>query len=155
MGTITSIIDTVLTPPLASLQQVLDTGGPYSAGDHPLENFSTGGAFLLPAGTYGVSGTYGVVVNTTTFPPAAGQLIGFNGIIGGQDKDENEYRDRIAQLVLYHQLPITGLFAPFQRFDVFHGVETFMWPVYLGSPAWLGLHVFPNFAVDLYYLCVL
>lgn len=152
MPSVTSVIDTVLTPPLAALQQVLDTNGPFGAGDYAISSFHTDGAFLLPAGDYDVGGTYGVLVVGTILP---GKLIGFNGIVGGQDKSEDYFFDRIAQVVTYHQLPITGYYAPLQRFDVHYVNDVFLWSAYIGSGEIVGLHVFPNMQVDLYWLCVL
>lgn len=149
----TSIIDTVTTPPLASLQQVLDLGGPYS-GDHTFSTFMTNGAFLLPAGTYAVGGTYGVIVQTSTFPAAAGRELGWNDAsfptISG-----DQYFDRIAQVCLLHQLPITGAYVISETFDVHLPSQLFLWPAYLGGGTRIGLHVFPNFAVELFYMCVL
>lgn len=149
----TGIIDTITTPPLASLQQVLDTNGPFT-GDHTFTQFHTDGAFLLPAGNYDVSGTYGVIVQASTFSPAGGRILGWNDAsfptISG-----DEYIDRIAQVVLLHQLPITGAFVITQTFDVHLASQTMLWPVYLGSGSKVGLHVFPNYAVEMFYLCVL
>jgi len=152
--TTTSIIDTVTTPPLAALQQVLDTGGPYAGGNHTLSTFTTNGAFLLPAGTYGVSGTYGVLVITSTFPASAGFEIGWNDA-GFPVASGDQYEDRIAQVCMIHTLPISGAQVITQIFDVHTPAQLLLWPVYLGSAAVIGLHVFPNFAVELYYMCVL
>lgn len=151
----TDIIDQLATPPLVALQQVLDTGGPYSGGDHVLDNFTTSGAFLLPAGTYSVNGVYGVVVRTTTIPSHAGVGKGFNGIVGGQDQDMDNYLDRIAQVCLFKSFPVTGAIYAIQTFDVHYATQLFLWPGLIGGPNHIGLHVFPNFAVDLYYMCVL
>jgi hypothetical protein len=154
MPTSTSIIDTVSTPPLASLQQVLDTNGPFSAGDHTISTFVTNGAFLLPAGTYDIGGTYGVIVQASTFPASAGRVLGWNDVtfptISG-----DEYFDRIAQVCLLHQLPITGAYVITETFDIHLPSQLLLWPVYLGSAAKVGLHVFPNFAVELFWMCVL
>jgi len=155
MPSITDIIDTIATPPLAAMQQVRDTNGPFGPGDHSISQFHTDGAFLLPAGNYDVSGTYGCLVIPTVFPPQAGFTVGFNGIIGGQDQSENNFHDRIAQLILYHQLPITGAWIPMERFESFYSRNLFLWPAYLGSGGQCGLHVFPNFSVDLFWMCVL
>lgn len=155
MPSITDIIDTVATPPLASLQQVLDTNGPFAPGDHTITQFHTNGAFLLPSGNYSVGGTYGLLVVASTIPGNAGQLIGFNGLVGGQDKDENTYADRIAQVVLYHQLPISGYWAATQRFDIHYSAELNLWPALIGSGGAVGLHVFPGWSVDLFWMCVL
>jgi len=151
----TDIISSLATPPLVSLQQVLDTGGPYGGGDHVLDNFTTSGAFLLPAGTYAVAGTYGVVVRATTIPAAAGHTIGFNGIVGGQDIDMDVWHDTIAQLCLLKSFPITGAIYPIQVEYIHLATELVLWNGLTAAPNHIGLHVFPNWAVDLYYMCVL
>lgn len=154
MPTTTGIIDTVTTPPFASLQQVLDTNGPYAAGDHTLTQFHTGGAFLLPAGNYDVSGTYGVIVQVSTFPARAGRLLGWNDAAFPTISGDT-YQDRIAQVCLLHSLPISGATIITETFDVNLPQQLFLWPVYLGSGTKVGLHVFPGFAVELFYMCVL
>lgn len=148
------VIDTVTTPPFASLQQVLDTGGPYGAGSRTLGTFHTGGAFLLPAGTYDVSGTYGVIVQASTFPARAGRLLGWNDAAFPTISGDT-YQDRIAQVCLLHTLPITGATVITETFDIYLPQQLNLWPVYLGAGTKLGLHVFPGFAVDLFYMCVL
>jgi hypothetical protein len=154
MPTTTSIIETVTTPPLASLQQVLDTAGPYAGGDHTLSDFTTNGAFLLPAGTYGVGGTYGLIVQASTFPAAAGRTLGWNDATFPTISGDN-YHDRIAQVCLLHQLPITAAYVISETFDVFLPSQMMLWPVYIGAGTKIGLHVFPNWAVELFYMCVL
>lgn len=154
MPTVGSIIDTVTTPPLASLQQVLDTGGPYGAGSHLRASFHTSGAFLLPAGTYDVGGTYGVLVQVQgAVPVHAGQTEGFNdgSVVGSGDR----YNRRIAQVCLLHQLPISGAWVITEMHDQFTIQALYLWNVNLGSPAKLGLHVTPGWSVDLYYMAVL
>lgn len=155
MPTVTDIIDSVATPPLVALQQVLDSLGPYSGGDHVLDNFHTNGAFLLPAGTYAVAGTYGVVVRATTIPAAAGRTVGFNGIVGGQDISCDTWHDRIAQVCLLKSFPITGAIYPIQFEDVYQATQLILWAGLTAAPNHIGLHVFPNWEVDLYYMCVL
>lgn len=155
MPSLTSIIDTIATPPLASLQQVLDTHGPFAAGDHAIDSFHTDGAFLLAAGDYFVSNTYGVVVRVTTFPAAAGRQIGFNGLVHGQDQDQDVYHDNIAQVNLFHQFPVSGAYYPTQVWQINMGTTLLLWPGYIGSAVTVGLHVFPNYEVDLYWMCVL
>lgn len=154
MPTATSVIDTVTTPPLASLQQVLDTNGPYAAGDHTLTSFHTNGAFLLPAGDYDIGGTYGVIVQASTFPSGAGRLLGWNDAAYPTISGDT-YNDRIAQVCLLHQLPITGAWMISQTFDIFLPSQLELWPVYIGSGGRIGLHVFPHFAIELFYMCVL
>ena len=155
MPSATSVIDVITTPPLASLQQVLDTNGPYHAGDHEIVSFHTNGAFLLPAGDHDVSGTYGVLVIATTIPAAAGHTIGFNGLISGQDRSCDLWHDRIAQVCLFHQFPISGAWLNTDIFDVHYASQLILWSVFVGSGGRIGLHIFPNWAVDLYFMCVL
>jgi hypothetical protein len=154
MPSITDIIDTVASPPLASLQQVLDTTGPYAAGDHTITNWTTNGAFLLPSGTYQVNGTYGVIVQASTFPAQAGRILGWNDA-GFPTISGDEYLDRIAQVCLLHQLPVTGAYVITNTWDVHLASELILWQPLLGSGQKIGLHVFPNFAVDLFWMCVL
>lgn len=154
MPTVTDIIDTITSPPFASLQQVLDTNGPYAAGDHTLTQFHTDGAFLLPAGTYGVGGTYGVIVRVNgAIPPGAGFKIGWSDPLSIYVEDE--YEDPICQVVQQHQLPITSAYVTTTLEWVSRLEEWIPWNVLLGSGARVGLHVEPNWAVDLFYLCVL
>jgi hypothetical protein len=154
MPTTTGIIDTITTPPLAALQQVLDTNGPYAAGDHTLANFHTNGAFLLPAGTYDVGGTYGVLVQASLFSPGGGRNLGWNDVSFPTISGDN-YIDRIAQVCLLHQLPITGAWIITQTFDIHLASQMCFFSPYIGSGGRLGLHVFPHYAVELFYLCVL
>jgi hypothetical protein len=154
MPTITDVIDAVATPPLASLQQVLDTGGPYGPGSHYLQNFTTNGAFLLPAGTYGISGTYGVLTSINgAIPPQLGFSFGFNDATLVSSGDE--YHQRFVQVCLLHQLPITGAFIITETHDVNLVQQLFLWPSLIGSAARLGLYVAPGIHIDLFYLCVL
>lgn len=148
------IIDTVTTPPFATLQQVLDTGGPYSGGDHTLATFATNGAFLLPAGVYDVSGTYGLIVQASAFPARAGRTLGWNDAAFPTISGDT-YQDRIAQVCLLRTLPITGATVITETFDITLPQQTQLWPVYIGAGIKLGLHVFPGFSVELFYLCVL
>lgn len=154
MPTTTNIIDVISTPPLASLQQVLDTGGPYGPGSHTLTTFSTNGAFLLPAGSYAVSGTYGVIaVVNGTIPPAAGFQIGWHDPLA--ISDASYYYDAIGQVLVQHQLPITGAWVTAQL-EWLHELQTFFyWTLSIGTPGRVGLYVAPNWHIDLYYLCVL
>lgn len=154
MPTTVDIIDAVTSPPLTTLQQVLDTNGPYGPGSHTLTDFHTDGAFLLPAGTYSVSGTYGCIVQVNGIvPPAAGFTIGWNDVSILASGDV--YEDRIAQFCLLHTLPITGAKVIYQVQDINLISQTVYFPVLVGSAATIGLYVQPNWHVDLYYLCVL
>jgi hypothetical protein len=154
MPTPTGIIDAIATPPLVAMQQVLDIGGPYAGGDHTLTNFTTSGGFVLPAGTYAIAGTYGVIVQASTFPLVAGRILGWNDpsfpTISG-----DAYLDRIAQVCLLYNLPTTGATIIKETFDVHLPSQLFLWPGLIGGPSGIGLHVFPNFEVELFFMCIL
>jgi len=154
MPVTTSVVEALTAPPFASLILVLDQSGPYSTGDYTLDTFNTSGAFLLPAGTYGIGGTYGAIVAARgLFPPGAGVSFGW------QDEQTFPFGDvyarRIAQLVLQHFLPIAGKWVTTQLQDIKTLEETVFWPVLVLSGARVGLHVEPGWSVDLYYFCVL
>ena len=150
----TDIIQSITSPPFASLQQVLDTAGPYGPGDHTLTQFTTNGAFLLPAGTYDVGGTYGVIVRVNgTIPPAEGFKIGWSD--PSSIYVENSYYNPIVQVVQQHLLPITSAYVT-TTIQWVNQLESWIpWNVLLGSGARVGLHVEPNWHVDLFYMCVL
>lgn len=154
MPDVASIIDTLATPPLGALNPVLDTSGPYAFGDHTLTTFTTTGSMLLPAGTYQVHGTYGViVVPNGAIPTAWGYRTGYDsgGALGGEG---HTYYNRFCQVVPQHQLA-SGLYLPLDLLDV-HSIPWYtLWPFRLVGGDRLGLHVEPAIAVDLYYLCVL
>jgi hypothetical protein len=156
MPSTTDIIQLLNAPPISALQQVLDLNGPFAAGDHTITAFLTNGAFLLPAGTYPVVGTYGVVVRASTIPIRAGHLIGFNGIVGGQDQACDTYYDVFAQVVQFRTFPITGAIYPITFFNITHATTFLSWAAFSGSsPDYVGLHVAPGWAVELYWMCVL
>lgn len=154
MTATTGLIDALAFPPLGSLNPVLDDGGPYATGDYSLSTFTTGGAFLLPAGTYQVHGTYGVItVPSGAIPAAWGYEIGFDS--GGALGNEGwRFFNRFCQLVPMHQL-FSGFLLPLDRHDCNFAVDYLLWPFRLIGGDVLGLHVEPGVAVDLYYLCVL
>lgn len=150
----TGIIDSLAMPPLSTLLPVLDTGGPYGAGSHERDTFTTTGAGLLPAGTYQVNGTYGVIVVVNgAIPPTWGWAEGFTsgGALGSEGV---RYDNRICQLVPTHQV-LSGFFAPLDYVDVHYVPQMLLWPVRLGGGSRLGLYVSPDIAVDLFYMCVL
>ena len=156
MPSVTGIIDTVATPPLASLQQVLDVRGPYPPGNYRLDTFDTNGAFLLPAGTYSISGTYGVIAQVAgPIPQFAGLDVGWVDPFGSIFASGETYEPLIAQLNLIHFLPITSAGVITNTLDMHRLQELMLWPALLLSPANLGLYVSPNWSVDLLYLCVL
>ncbi len=149
-----SVIDVLAFPPLGSLNPVLDDNGPYSFGDHTFTTWHTSGAFALPAGTYQVHGTYGVIVRLNGAPPApwgvtigydSGGAVGFEGFI---------WEHRFAQLVVMHQL-LSGFFTTVDLTDIVTTAQSVFWPFRLIGGDQIGLHVEPGVAVDLYYLCIL
>jgi len=147
-----SIIDTVLNLPLDALQQVLDTSGPYAAGDHTLTQFTTTGGFVLPAGTYQVHGTYGVIWQANgTFPPEVGVSIGYSDPLAYPVGDI--YEPRLIQVVPQVQLPTTGLWVATDITDgrTLRGLVT--WPLHVANQR-LGIHITPGWAFDLFYLCI-
>ncbi len=154
MPATSGVIDALATPPIASLQQVLDTNGPYGAGSHTIANFHTGGAFILPAGTYPISGTYGVLtVINGAIPPGLGLEIGWQD--SGITDDGDIYYDRTLQLAIEHQLPITGAYVITNLYSSYRMTELFLWQGIVDAPSRIGLYVAPNLSFDLYFMCVL
>ncbi len=154
MSAESSIWDSLSFPPLGLLKPVLDTTGPYSAGDYNLDEFTTDGSFVLPVGTYQVHGTYGViVVPNGTIPVTWGYSIGYDsgGALGNEG---NVYENRFCQVVPQHQV-LSGFYLPLDRFDVTVVPWYTLWPFRLIGGDRLGLHVTVGITVDLYYLCVL
>jgi len=154
MPTSTGIIDLLSTPPFASLQQVLDTNGPYGPGDYTLSSFTTTGGFLLPAGTYDLgAGVYGVLVQVTSVPSTTGLNFGWNDATFPTASGD-EYLDRMVQVCLLHQLPITGAYVITDVRDIHLVQELLLWPFLLGSTAKLGVHVNPGFECDLFFMVI-
>lgn len=153
MSAPTGVIDLIAFPPLGTLNPVLDTGGPYGFGDYNLTTFTTGGAFALPAGTYQVHGTYGVMVVAASTPVTWGFSIGYDSgsALGNEG---NIYENRFCQLAPQHQL-FSGFYATLDLIDVHTVPLMALWPFRLIGGDRLGLHVEPSVSVDLYYLCVL
>jgi hypothetical protein len=153
MPTQTGIIDAVTTPPLSLLQQVLDTNGPYGAGIHTLTQFHTDGAFLLPAGTYDVGGTYGLIARLHgAIPLPWGYEIGWND---GASQDESFWDNRLAQVVVQRQLPITSAWVTTSKFDLHEFQRLELWPLFIGGGSRIGLYVAPDIEIDLFYMCLL
>lgn len=152
MPTPSGVIDQFLHPPLGLLNPVLDTAGPYGPGSSTRNTFVTTGAFLLPAGTYAVSGTYGVIaVPNGAISTHEGVQFGWNDgsrpLVSG-----DRYYDRFGQINVIHTL-LSGVEVITQQFDL-TSIENFMlWDVAL--PSAIGIWVNPFSAIDLYYLCVL
>lgn len=152
MPTPGGVIDQFLHPPLGLLNPVLDEAGPYGPGSSTRSTFVTSGAFLLPAGTYQVSGTYGVIaVPNGAIPTVFGIDLGWNDA-GYPLASGDHYRERFGQINVIHQL-LSGVTVITQQFDL-DTLENFaLWDVAL--PAAIGIWVNPSMNMDLYYLCVL
>jgi hypothetical protein len=144
----------LISPPIALLDPVLDENGPYAAGDHTITDFLTTTAHgLLPAGTWPIGGTYGVVIVPTTIPATWGYDIGYDsgGPIGAEGY---VYENRFAQVVIMHGA-ISGGFITVEVVNC-HLVQTFVPTPFipLGADRF-GLNVSPGVAVDVYFMCLL
>jgi hypothetical protein len=152
MPGVTGVIDQFLHPPLGLLNPVLDDAGPYGPGTSTRTTFHTSGAFLLPSGTYDVSGTYGlVIVVNGSIPPTAGFEFGWDGA-GGALYSGNKYYDRFGQIVVIHTL-LSGAGVITQEQSIDHLQTLMLWETAL--PAEIGIWVNPSMALDLFYLCLL
>src|SRR6266478_3169438 len=122
------IIDSIATPAIATLQQVLDTNGPFGPGSHTFTTFHTTGGFLLPPGDYSILGVYGVLcVVNGAIPAGAGYRIGWRGPGGTVTEDESNYQQRIAQLVVQHTLPTTGAHVTTTAEDMYTLSKLMLW----------------------------
>jgi hypothetical protein len=156
MPVTTTVIDNVTAPPFATLQQVLDTHGPYGAGSHNLLTFTTNGAFLLPAGTYQVNGTYGVIVAVHgAIPHQAGFSIGYNDPGGIILYSGDVYEQRIAQVNVLRNSALAPAWVATEVEDISQILQLVQYAPYLGAGMQIALHVEPNWSVDLFYQCVL
>jgi len=152
MPTPAGVIDQFLHPPLGLLNPVLDEAGPYGPGTSTRNTFTTSGAFLLPAGTYNVSGTYGVIATVNgPIPVTAGFDDGWDdagySVITG-----TRYYDRFAQINVIHQL-LSGAPVITQQFDLDTITKFVLFDVAL--PAAIGIWCNPFMSIDLFYLCIL
>lgn len=107
---------------------------------------------MLPAGTYGVAGTYGIVwALNGAIPPTLGTLDGWVDPIGSI-ADGVRYDQRLAQLVIQHQL-LGGAFLNTQIVDIHYLTGGFTFDNAL--PSRIGIWVAPPLLLDLFYLCIL
>jgi hypothetical protein len=151
----TGVANILVTPPLSTLAPILDENGPYGTGDHTITDFLTTVAHgLLPAGTWPIGGTYGVIVEVNGAIPATwGYDLGYDS--GGAVGTEGwRYHNRFAQVVVMHQI-LGGAFITIQQHDV-HSIQDWLPTVFipLGGDR-MGLHVSPGVAVDLFFMCLL
>jgi len=151
----TGVANILVSPPIALLRPVLDENGPYSFGSHTITDFLTTTSHgLLPAGTWPIGGTYGVVVQPNGSIPATwGFDIGYDS--GGAIGNEGDiYENRFAQVVIMHQA-IGGGFITIEQVDI-HQVQQFVpTPFVPVGGDRLGLFVSPGVAVDLFFMCLL
>lgn len=151
----TGVANVLVTPPISLLTPVLDENGPYTFGSHTITDFLTTTAHgLLPAGTWPIGGTYGVVVQVNgAIPVTLGYSLGYDsgGAVGFEGY---RYFERFAQVVVMHQ-SLSGAFITIQDQDVTH-VQEWIPTVFipLGGDR-IGLFVEPAVAVDLYFMCLL
>jgi len=152
--TLSGIIDSLVIPPIGTLIPCLDSGGPYYAGSWSFNTFTTPGAGAMPAGTYSVHWTYGVIaIVNGTIPAGWGWVDGFDS--GSALGSEGYYyHNRFCQIVPMHEL-LSGLLCPMEVIDVHRPFQINTWPLRLIGGDQLGLHVSPGISIDLYYLCVL
>ena len=150
----TGVAQFLVTPPLSTLRPVLDENGPYAPGDHTITDFLTSGVGLLPAGTWGIGGTYGVLVQLSgAIPSTWGFSKGYDS--GGPVGIEgNYYYNRFAQVVIMHQV-IGGAYVTIQIEDI-HYIQQYVPTIFipLGGDR-MGLHVTPDVSVDLFFMCLL
>lgn len=146
------IVDSILHPPLSLLRQVLDTAGPYGPGSSTRNTFTTDGTWILPAGTYGVAGTYGIFwALNGAIPPTLGTLDGWVDPVGSI-ADAVRYDERLAQIVVQHTL-LSGAQVNTQVVDVHYQAGGFTFD--LALPSRIGIWVAPPLALDIFYLCLL
>lgn len=155
VGITVDIIDQIATPPLGTLDIVLDENGPYTFGNYDLDTFVTTVTHgLLPPGTHQVHGTYGVVIQLNgAIPTTWGVKFGYSSLVSSGNEGDI-YENRICQAVLMHQL-LGGAWVATDVEDVHRVPFLMQWPFRLIGGDLLGLNVSPGVAVDLFYLCVL
>jgi len=150
------IIDTILHPPVGSLTPHLDGAGPHT-GNVTLTTFSsTLGPIYTPSP---IRDTNGVIVTVaSSIPEPWGRDIGYSDPLG--DARGDYYHNRIAQLVVQHQLRMstdvltaTGPWMTTQQIEMHSWPILILWEVAL--PGRLGIHTSPGIELDLYFLLIL
>lgn len=151
----TGVAQFVVTPPLSLLAPIRDENGPYATGDHTITDFLTTTAHgVLPAGTWPIGGTYGVLVQPSgTIPATWGFDQGYDshGAVGFEGW---RYENRFAQVVVMHQT-LAGPFITIQIEEA-HYIQTYIPMIFipLGGDR-IGLNVSPSVSVDLFFMCLL
>jgi hypothetical protein len=155
-GTVpTTIGSTIIQPAVSLLRPVLDENGPFGFGSHTITDFLTTTAHgLLPAGTWPVGGTYGVIVQPSgSIPVAWGYELGYDsgGSIGAEGW---VYENRFAQLIVMHQA-IGGSYVTMSVTDC-HSLQTYIpMDLVIGGGDRIGLYPSAGVSVDLYFMCLL
>lgn len=150
----TGVVSTLFAPPIGLQSPILDEDGPFTAGDHTITTFLTTTAHgLLPAGTWPIGGTYGVVVLASTIPLPFGYSIGYDsgGPIGGEGYF---YFERFAQVVVMHQA-LGGSYVTVQTQDCNLLQQYIPLSFTPGGGDRIGLHVTTACAVELFFMCLL
>lgn len=141
-----SVIESILHPPLGVMGSHLDSNGPYGPGDHELTHWLNGASSVAVANTYGV-----IPILHGAIPITWGYTIGFSpssGIFDGWF-----YFNRLCQVVVQHQLVFgTGAWVNTDVVDSHQAAQLILWSEAL--PGRIGLHVEPDVAIDLFFLIV-
>jgi len=95
-----------------------------------------------------------LVVNGSIAPELGVQL-GWVGPGGSLTEDASHYEFRVAQLVVQHQLPITGAWVTTSETDMFELSSLTLWQGLIDAPSRVGLYVSPTWSVDAFFMCVL
>lgn len=138
------IIDTALHPPLGLLTNLLDGNGPYS-GDNLLTTWLDG------ATTRNVSDTFGcLVIINGAIPAKLGLDLGC-AMGGATPFTGDEYEERLAQVVVQHQLTLgLGGWVTTQVVDTSFLATLILWQEAL--PGRLGIRTLPGISMDLQFL---
>ena len=138
------IIDVINNLPIGILTPVLDTDGPYAAGNHSITTWHAGAVL------HNVGDTFGVIVQINgAIAPHLGRQIGYDD---GVAVNLDLYETRITQVAVLHQM-LGGAWVATQAADIVYAPNLIRWVE--ASPGKLGLYVSPTWSVDLYFLFAL
>lgn len=135
------IIETLLHPPIGSLEEVFDTRSPWVAGSHSIGVTHTG----TP-----VSDTYGCILTASLKPLNWGYQVGYADL--GEGLDARRFVPWWAQLVFVHRL-LSG--APVFSQLVYVDQQIAILLPTNANPSLVGLYIQPGFEADLYWLRLL
>jgi hypothetical protein len=138
------IIDTALHPPLGLLTNLLDGNGPFS-GDNLLTTWLDGATVRNVSDTFGC-----LVIVNGAIPPKLG--LDFGCAMGGATPfTGDEYEERLAQVVVQHQLTLgLGGWVTTQVVDTNFLATLILWQEAL--PGRIGIRTLPGIAMDLQFL---